>query len=210
MAELKAEHLEYFRKQLEKFIHFSDEEWAIFSEQAYLKQLRKKDLFVASGKVCNEMCFILSGSFRMYLLKDGLEISNYFCFDGDLLSSYISFLHRQPSNVTIEAMEDSSLICLSYTAMDKLMKDERIVFRMEQFRRVVAEYLISCYEDRVYSFILKNPEERYQELIEKQPDLMQRIPQHYIANFLGITPVSLSRIRKRITSQTKKNKTAYA
>jgi hypothetical protein len=72
--------------------------------------------------------------------------------------------------------------------------------KMERFGRLVAEYLICCYEERVVSFVTQKPEERYRQLLLKQPDLLQRIPQHYVANYLGITPVSLSRIRKRIAS----------
>jgi CRP-like cAMP-binding protein len=76
--------------------------------------------------------------------------------------------------------------------------------KMERFGRMVAEYLICCYEDRLVSFITQTPEERYRQLLQMQPDLLQRIPQHYVANYLGITPVSLSRIRKRMAATTRK------
>ncbi|MNL63070.1 hypothetical protein D3C87_1871610 [compost metagenome] len=72
---------------------------------------------------------------------------------------------------------------------------------MERFGRLVAEHYICCYEDRISSFILDTPEERYLKMLKTDPDIMQRVPQHYVANYLGITPVSLSRIRKRTVFQ---------
>jgi CRP-like cAMP-binding protein len=69
---------------------------------------------------------------------------------------------------------------------------------MERFGRLIAEHYLICYEDRVTAFITQTPEERYLQLLSTGREILQRMPQHYIANYLGITPVSLSRIRKRI------------
>jgi hypothetical protein len=95
-------------------------------------------------------------------------------------------------------MENASVICFNDAGLAKLVNDDRIAFKMERFGRLVAEYLVCCYEDRLVTFVTKSPEERYLELLEKQPALLQKIPQYYLANFLGITPVSLSRIRRRL------------
>lgn len=190
--------LAQYRSQLKKFVHFTDDEWEAFAAHLYLQKLKKKELLISGDKVCNEVCFILKGSFRFYFVKDGIEISNYFCFPNELISSYRSFLKRSPSIINIEAMEDADLLCFSYASLQTLLSNETTAFRMEQFGRRIAEYLICCYEERVFSFLTQNPEERYLQLIEQQPDLLQKIPQHYLANYLGVTPVSLSRIRKRI------------
>jgi hypothetical protein len=77
---------------------------------------------------------------------------------------------------------------------------------MERFGRMIAEYLICCYEERVLSFLSQSPEERYLHLLESQPAFLQKVPQHYLANYLGIPPVSLSRIRKRIYNNSAKQK----
>jgi len=192
------ETLTIYRKSLEQFVVFTEEEWEIFSEQLYTREIKKRQLFIGAGKVCNEVAFILSGSFRCYIDKDSVEISNYFCFKGDLISSYTSFLKREPGFTSIEAMEDAVVICFNHLAWEKLLNDPRTAYKMERFGRLVAEYLVCCYEERMASFIAKSPEERYLELLDKQPDLLQKIPQYYLANFLGITPVSLSRIKKRL------------
>jgi CRP-like cAMP-binding protein len=189
-----------FRSQLHRFVQFTNPEWELFSAYVYRKTVRKKEVFIAGHNVCNEIGFILSGSFRFYLVKDGIEISNYFCFQHELISAYRSFLKRIPGGITIEAMEDSTLLCFSHASMNALLADERTAFKMERFGRMVAEYLICCYEERVVSFVTQTPEQRYLQLLDEQPAFLQLIPQHYLANYLGITPVSLSRIRRRIFS----------
>ncbi|PSR55285.1 Crp/Fnr family transcriptional regulator [Adhaeribacter arboris] len=207
MATLNFDMLSLYRQSLENFVSFTDEEWAIFTEHLYLRNIKKREAFVLGGKVCQEVGFIVSGSFRFFFVKEGGgEISNYFCFENELVSSYKSFLKNEPSLTNIEALEDSEVICFSKQALLQLSVNPKIAFKLEHFGRMVAEYLICCYEERVVSFVTQTPEERYRQLLHQQPDLLQRIPQHYVANFLGITPVSLSRIRKRISRATTRSK----
>lgn len=187
-----------FRTVVEQFVPISDHEWEIF--QNYLRPLvlKKKELFVQSGEVCNHIALITSGSVRFYDIKDGNEITGYFAVENEMITSYKSFLTRRPSVSNIQALEKTELITLSYPDLQHLLADKELGFKMERFGRLVAEYLCCCYEDRISSFITQTPEERYLELLSKSSTLVRRIPQHYIANYLGITPVSLSRIRRRI------------
>jgi CRP-like cAMP-binding protein len=194
-------HLESFRNAIAQFITFTDEQWALFSAHFYTRKIKKRQLFTAAGKTCTEIGFVFSGSFRIFIERGDMEISNYFSFEGDLISSYKSFLRQEASRVNIEAMEDSMLICFTYGNIQTLVNDERIALKMERFGRMIAEYLICCYEDRMLTFVTKTPEERYLELLSDQPSILQKIPQYYLANYLGITPVSLSRIRKRIQEE---------
>jgi hypothetical protein len=197
-----------FRTALKRFVEFTDDEWLLFAGHLYRRSMNKKDVFAFADKVCYEVGFILKGSFRFYFVKDGIELSNYFCFENELISSYRSFIKGIPGGITIDAMEASSLICFSHASLQQLLNDENTAFKMERFGRTIAEYLICCYEERVISFVTQTPEERYLQLLEQQPKLMQLIPQHYLANYLGITAVSLSRIRKRIFSERSRKKLA--
>jgi CRP-like cAMP-binding protein len=208
MQTASALELAQYRSHLKKFVVFTDEEWEVFTPHLYRRSIPKKEVIISGDKTCNEIGFILKGACRFYLVKDGVEISNYFCFQNELISSYGSFLKRQPGGITIEAMEDTDLICLSYASLQTLIADERIMYKMERFGRMVAEYLILCYEERVLSFLTQSPEQRYLQLLEQQPAFLQLIPQHYLANYLGVTPVSLSRIRKRIFAAGHRNKMA--
>lgn len=200
--------LAQFRVQLKKFVEFTEDEWEIFTAHLYLRKIKKKELFITPGKICNEVAFIAKGSFRFYFIKDGVELSSYFCFQNEFISSYRSFLKRVPGGIYIDAMSDAEIICFSYTTWQELLLDPRINFKIEHFGRTIAEYYICCYEERVLSFLSQTPEERYIQLLDTQPELLQLIPQHYLANYLGITPVSLSRIRKRIFDARAKQKMA--
>ena len=82
--------------------------------------------------------------------------------------------------------------------MDDMLNNPMLAYKMERFGRMIGEHYLCCYEDRVVSFLTQSPEERYLQLLNTGREILQRMPQHYIAHFLGITPVSLSRIRRRI------------
>lgn len=190
--------LSLFRKYLEEFITFSSDEWDVFQDLLSLKVLEKKSFFVEAGQVCSEVGFIIQGSVRYVHRKDGEEITAYFSLDEEMVSAYKSFLTQQPALVSIEAIETTTMIIITHHDLHLLFDDPRVNFKIERFGRLIAESLICCYEDRVFSFVVRTPEERYLDLMKNHKKVFQRVPQHYIANYLGITPVSLSRIRKRI------------
>lgn len=198
METLKENYLVAYRAFSKAFVDFTDEEWAIFTSGATIRTLKKKELFIDIGQTENYVGFIGKGSVRFFFVKDGEELTNYFCFGGEMMSSYNSFLRQIPSVIAIEALEPTDVVSLSYDAVQKLYADERIAHKAEIFHRKIAENLLGCYEDRVMAFVTLSAEERYENLFMQNRQVMNRIPQHYIANYLGVTPVSLSRIRKRI------------
>lgn len=190
--------LKQFRTAMEQYVVFSEEEWQAFTPHLEFTTLKKKDHFTTEGQVCHNFAFIVNGSFRYYYLKDGTELTSYFSFKNEFASSYKSYLRQEPSVSNIQALEDTKLILISYVAMQAMLNSKLLAYKMERFGRLIAEHYLCCYEDRVSSFISQTPEERYLTMMETSREIFQRIPQHYIANFLGITPVSLSRIRKRV------------
>jgi CRP-like cAMP-binding protein len=191
-------YLPAFRQQMDKLVILNDEEWTVFESYLTLRTLLKKDHFTRSGEVCKELGFILKGSVRLYHIKDGEEITGYFCLNNEFISSYTSFLKQIPGLPYIQALENTLLITLSFNAMRKLLNHPVTAYKMERFGRLIAENLVFCYEDRMQGFVTQSPEERYATLLHSNPRMLQHIPQHYLANYLGITATSLSRIRKRI------------
>jgi CRP-like cAMP-binding protein len=187
-----------FRTALAQFVVFNEEEWQAFTPHLKFSTLKKKDHFVTEGTVCDQVGFILKGAVRYYYIKDGTELTGYFSFENEFTSSYKSYLKQEPSLNYIQALEETSLVTFSHAAMQRMVDNPLLAYKMERFGRLIAEYLICCYEERISSFIAQTPEERYLKMMETDRQVFQRIPQHYIANFLGITPVSLSRIRKRV------------
>lgn len=198
--EISEASLNTFREGLSEFVSFNEMEWATLVPYLKPALLKKKDHFAVQGKVCEYIGFIITGAVRYYHVKDGIEITGYFSFENDFISSYKSYVTRQPAIGYIQALEQTELVVISYKNMQLMLDNPVLALKMERFGRLVAEHYICCYEDRIASFITRNPEERYIEMLEKQGDIMLRVPQHYVANFLGITAVSLSRIRKRTIS----------
>lgn len=198
MDALNSAQLKQFREQLKPYVIFNEAEWIVFIQYLSVSSYKKKQHFAQAGKVCNYFGFVLSGSVRYYHIIDGNDITGYFSFENEYVSSYKSFLTGEPAVNYIQALEPSTIVLISKNNMDLLLANPMLAYKMERFGRLIAEHYLMCYEDRVTAFITQTPEERYLKLLETGREVLQRMPQHYIANFLGITPVSLSRIRKRI------------
>ena len=190
-----------FRKQLTKFVTFSDEEWKVYEQYLGYAFYKKKQHFLNAGSICNYYGFILKGSVRYYYVKDGIELTGYFNYENEFIGSYKSFLTGSIALNNIQCLEASEIILISKENMDLMLNNPVISHKIERLGRLMAEYIVMCYEDRTNSFVVQTPEERYLQLLETGKEILQKVPQHYIANYLGITAVSLSRIRKRITKQ---------
>ncbi len=177
---------------------FTDNELGIVLKHFETKVLKKKTNILKAGKTAKEVYFILNGCMRLFYEKDGEDISAYFFTEQMFAGAYDSFIAQKPSRHSIETLEECHVLAISYRALQELF----VGFpKMNEFvRRVLEERFVSLHE-LFTSQILDSPEERYVNLQKERPDLLNRIPQHQIATFLGITPVSLSRIRKRITKK---------
>jgi len=128
------------------------------------------------------------------MVVDGKEISTGFMMEGQYISAYESFLTRQPSNENIDALQDTELLQLSYTDMQRIYETYPVY---HIFARKVAELLFIQISQRTTALQLLTPEQRYQSMIEKGSLLPQQIPQYMLASYIGVTPEHLSRIRKK-------------
>lgn len=186
-----------FRNQIEKFTKVSHEDWEMLLPHLEIKKIKKNHLFSEEGKKATEVGFILNGTFRQYYTKDGEEKTTYFFFENQFLISYISCITASPSLISIEALSESVYISFPYSVLVSLYDASKL---WSKFGRLVAEYVCIGLEERMVSLLLKSPKERYIALISgNKQKILERIPQHYIANYLGITPVSMSRIRNRVS-----------
>ena len=109
--------LEVLRKSLVQFVIFNNEEWAKFTQHLSFSKLKKKQHFIQADAVCDKISFIVSGSVRYYHMISGNDITNYFCFEEEFISSYKSFLTKTPSITYIKALEETLLINISYNAL---------------------------------------------------------------------------------------------
>jgi CRP-like cAMP-binding protein len=153
-----------------------------------------KTALLIEGDVSKKMFFIEKGCLRTWVNNNGKDITTQFFFEGQQVSSIESFRTNQPSLYSIESIEPCILKTIS-------QKDFRSVLdNSPELRTELEEHLFKrlLHSQRLFFSYLKNtPQQRYQELVEQYPEIVLRIPQHYIASYLGITSVSLSRIRNR-------------
>jgi len=158
------------------------------------KEITSKTTLLKEGEVSNYMYFIRKGCLRMWFNNDGVDITFQFFFENQAVYSFESFLERKPSLFTLESIEPTTVVSLSKTSFDLLLShypDLKDIFHKILIQRM------GNYAKLFLSQIKNNPQKRYEELLQENPEILQRVAQHYIASYLGITPISLSRIRNR-------------
>jgi CRP-like cAMP-binding protein len=193
---MEAKDLNVLRAAIQRFVPMTDEEWELLTPDLRYRSLARGEKWISEGQKEQDMGIVLEGNIRHYYTRDGEEKTTYFYFENHLVGSYISALTARPSLLTIEALTDSRLLAFSYKHLQSLYDQSP---KWERFGRLLAEYLAMGLEERMAGLLMKSPEERYLELLQgNKQKIIERIPQHYIANYLGITAVSLSRIRKRL------------
>lgn len=152
-----------------------------------------KVILLDEGKVSDRMFLVKSGALREFFYQDGRELTLEFITENQAVSSFDSFLNSTPSEFIIETLEPSTVYELHVDTFHKFMEDQEFqhIFHPLFYKR------FSEINKRLISFIRDSPQERYKQLLKNRPELLLRFPQHYIASYLGITSVSLSRIRNR-------------
>ena len=153
-----------------------------------------KTILLKEGKVAEKLYLIRKGCLRLFFYNEGKDITFQFFFEGDFVASFDSLYKRTPSLFYLESIEPTELTVIRREDFYNLINNNL------SFRQLYEEKLIDrfhAYQQLFLSRIKNTPQQRYEELLKEHPNIIQRIPQHYIASYLGITPVSLSRIRNR-------------
>ena len=189
---------EQFKNWLKGVSFLTAQDCALFEPHLKLKRFKEKELFIAEGKVCREIAFINSGSFRTYYLSESKEINTCFYFENQFVVEYDSFLKAMPSRYYIQALEDSEVVCFSLPAVQNAYKQSH---NRERFGRIMAEEAYKMTAQRVESFLFLDGEQRYLQLMETEPWLFDRVPLYLIASYLGLERESISRLRKKIAQR---------
>lgn len=186
----------YFH-EFNKKVPLTNEEQELITNYLSVKKLRKRQYLLQEGDICKFVAFVEKGALRMYLLdEDGTEHIVLFAVEGWFITDLYSFLTNECSVYNIDAIEDSELVLISRTASDELRKIS------PKYQEFIFQETSGAYiqlERRITSTISLNLEERYKELTANYPDIVQRLPQHMIASYMGLTAETLSRVRKRIS-----------
>lgn len=152
----------------------------------------KGEIVVREGQFSDKVYLIVQGCARAYYLKDGKDISDWFAFENEFMSSIVSFFCNEPSPHYIEFVENSLVIEISRDSIDSLSDKYHDFERL--ISKVVTRTMLGLRE-RISSILFNKAEERYKQLIQIRPDITNRIPLTHIASYLGITLETLSRIR---------------
>jgi CRP-like cAMP-binding protein len=184
--------MEEFISYLKNISPLTEESAIEFLSKCKAFQFSKGHYLVKSGQVCQYLYFVKSGIGKVYYLKEGKELIDWISDEGHLLTSVTSFLTHQPSKHFVQLMENSELVGISYTDLEELFSKHH---EMERLGRKLSIMALVQLQTRINSMQFESAKERYDNFLEYYPNCINRISLGDLASFLGMTQVTLSRVR---------------
>jgi CRP-like cAMP-binding protein len=176
-----------------KYIHLTAEELAFFHSLLKHKKLKKKTFLLQEGDICDFEAFVLKGCIRSYYIdKDGVETILLFVVEDWWVSDLTSFSEQKPSHLFIETLEDCELLSIDFKNKNYLFEK---IPAFERMFRIMVQRALGVLQQRFYASVSQTAEERYIQFMEKYPLVAQRVPQHQIARYIGVSPEFLSKVR---------------
>lgn len=186
-------------KAINEKVSLTEEEQETCKGFFIYKKLRKKQYLLQQDDVCKYTAFVEKGALRAYTVDDkGYEHIIQFALEGWWISDIYSFLTGEPSSYNIEALEDVELLLLTRNSNEEMLQQ---VPKMERYFRILSQKSLVAMQRRLIGSLSQSAEEKYIKLVTASPNIIQRVPQHMIASYLGITPETLSRIRKQMSTK---------
>jgi CRP-like cAMP-binding protein len=187
-----------FKSKIRSLVNIPDDEWIHVESLLTPQNFKKGEHIIRAGEKTDSMYIILKGLTRSYFIdQDGKEFNKIFLAENDIASAYVELLNNIPSRLNIEALEDTSCMVIKFKDIQALYQRHPC---WNQLGRIIAENFFVLKEKREYEFLLLDAEKRYQNFLAEYSHILGRIPQYQIAAYLGITPVSLSRIINKYQS----------
>lgn len=176
------------------YVHLTRVELADIAGRFAQQTIKKNEYLLREGQVCRDIIFVQEGCLRLFYIANGMETSVWFSFKNSSAIEISSFISGQPTSYFIQAIEDSEILVLPKAELNKLY----LVYpKMQEMMKNFLEDVVLHLINRFTSLQRDTAENRYLQLLGK-PTYLQKIPQKYLASFIGVTPTSLSRIRRRI------------
>lgn len=180
---------------ISKYITLTEDEAVVFTSKLTIRKLRKKQLLVQPGFVCDHKSYVIKGALRAFLLDtEGKEHTLAFAIEDWWISDYSSLIYQEPATLFVEALEDSVLIQISYEAEQDLLQK---IPKLEKFERIITQRALAFQHKRLLANFTHTAEQRYDEFVQKYPLIVSRVPQYALASYLGFTTEYLSKIRNR-------------
>ena len=186
--------MEQIRQVMKQMIDVSEDELNDFLSQAVTKTFKRQEIVSRPDIVPDEIFFINKGIIRVLITdNEGTEHTIHFAMENQFIADYSHFIQRQPSIYSLQTMEETEVVILPRTCIEwgyNHLKEG------QKMGRLVAEYYFIYQDDRIKNMYVRIPKQRYDNITDVFPDIHNRVPQHMIASYLGITPIHLSRLKK--------------
>ena len=188
--------MESLKYAISQMISLSENEAIDFISMCYRRKFKKKEILSDDDKFIDEVYFIERGILRVKIIDlEGKEHTTHFAIENQFIADYNAFLTQQKSRYQLEAMENTDVIVLPRKAIEWGYKNMK---NGEKLGRLIAEYYFVYMDTRIQNLYTLSPIERYKLMDQIFPNIHNRVPQHMIASYLGITPIHLSRIKKQL------------
>lgn len=163
-----------------------------FQEISTYKAFKKGELLHSVNSICNHFFIIVSGIARVFYFKEDKDVTAHIAQEQESITAIDSFIQRKKSKYAVEALEDTEVIMISREDLENLFAREP---KFEHFGRLFLEQIYIELAERIVDIQMHSSQERYEKLLEKKPELFQRVPAKHLASFLGMTAETFSRIR---------------
>ncbi|HTI11891.1 MAG TPA: Crp/Fnr family transcriptional regulator [Puia sp.] len=186
--------LDALRQYVSRYVPLSNEEFTFLAEKLVIRNFDKKQPLVSIGEVETYINFIIKGLARKYFYRDKTEIITQIAREGEIISSSASFLSGTPSPYRVEALEPVTVFSISRRQLEKLYDNS---VRIERLGRKIITHLVLQKEEWEHECIRMETRERFLHFVYNNPDLLQRVPQKYLASYLNMKPETFSRLKRR-------------
>lgn len=187
--------MKHIKQAMQQMISTSEEELTAFLNQCYTKTFKRQEIISRPGEIPNEIFFVNKGLLRILITdNEGTEHTIHFALENQFIADYSNFIQQQPAIYSLQTIEETELVILPRTAIEWGYKN---LSEGQKMGRLIAEYYFIYQDDRIKNLFVRTPKQRYDSITEVFPNIHNRVPQHMIASYLGITPIHLSRLKKK-------------
>lgn len=179
---------------IKQMITISESELTDFLCQTITKTFKRNEVLSGLNSIPNEIYFVNKGLIRVSVTdNDGIEHTVYFALEKQFIADYSNFMMKQPSYCTLQALEETEVVVMPRSSIEWGYNNLK---QGDKLGRLIAEYYFIYQDNRIKNMYVRTPKERYDNITDVFPNIHNRVPQHMIASYLGITPIHLSRLKR--------------
>lgn len=191
---MEAKTFDHFISRMTSFLPLSEDEISLLRTIVPIRTYAKGEFLIKAGDISKSFFYNASGLVRLYYLLEGEQKTAYFYGEGSFISAYSSFIKQEPCTFFLQACEETSVAVISVASSETLLAHSP---KFEKLARIAMEEEMVSLQEIIASLLTLSPEKRYLDLLKRNPEIFQKVPQSQLASYIGVKPESLSRIKKR-------------